>query len=386
VPALIFDPFAGISGDMTVAALIDLGLEESWLREFVASLGLGDIRIDVARLNRQGIDCAHVAFYPPHEHVHRHLRDVLEIIERAAVPAAVKDRTAAVFHRLAAAEAKVHGTTPDRVHFHEVGALDSILDVLCAVAGIERLGFTAFYTQPVAVGHGWVNGEHGRIPVPAPATLELLAGIPLASFDLEGECTTPTGAAILAALTNGCAPPPGLIARRTGFGAGTRDPHDRPNFLRLIGCEPATEVSNLYIVQTDVDDLAPEYLPPVQEALFAAGAVDVTVTALTMKKGRPGLRIESLVPAARLDAAIDALFQNTPTIGARYWTVQRCALGREEQTIEWRGQTIRRKRVTLPGGGYRFKPEYDDVVRAARALDLPPYQVRLALDADDATN
>ena len=382
---VLFDPFAGISGDMTVAALLDLGLDAQWLREFVASLGLGDARIDVERVQRGGIACTHVRFRTPDETQHRHLRQVLAIIDAAPASARAKQWAADAFRRMADAEARVHGTTPDRVHFHEVGALDSILDVVCAMAGLDQLGFDTFFTRDIAVGRGWVEIEHGRFPVPAPATLLLLEGLPTTGFDLEGECTTPTGAAIVATLTNGHAPPHNLIVRRSGFGAGTRDPHDRPNCLRLIVCDHAGQVEDLIIVQADIDDLTPEYVPPALDALFTAGARDVVAIPLSMKKARPGLRIEALVDAGTLDAVLDALFRDTSTIGARYWTVRRHALEREEETIVWRGQTIRRKRVRLPGGGERAKPESEDVLRAARALGLPAHDVRLAAERADAT-
>ncbi len=385
VRALIFDPFAGISGDMVVGALVDLGLEPSWLEAFVASLGLGEARARVERATRRGIACARVHFELPVEHAHRHLRHVLEIIDGSAAPAEAKRLAAEAFRRLAAAEAEVHGTSVEKVHFHEVGALDAILDVLCAMAGVVELGIERCYTRPVAVGSGWVEIEHGRFPVPAPATLKLLDGLPVTDSGLGGECTTPTGAAILATLTEGRRPPAEVVVRRSGFGAGTRDPEDRPNCLRLVLCEApeqADAAGRLHVVQTDLDDLAPEYLPPAQEALLEAGAVDVVAYGVSMKKGRPGVRLEALVPEARLEAVLSALFRSTPTIGARHWPVRRPALARREEETEWRGQRIRWKRVTLPGGGERAKPEYEDVVRAARALGLTAHEARHLLESE----
>lgn len=382
---LIFDPFAGISGDMILGALVDLGLSPDWLKDFVASLGLGDVRVVVERAVRRGISCGRVYFELPHEHAHRHLRHVLEIIDRSAAPAGVKARASAAFRRLAEAEAEVHGTTVERVHFHEVGALDAILDVLCAMAGIAELGFERCYTLPVAVGSGWVEIEHGRFPVPAPATLKLLEGLPIRGTELVGECTTPTGAAILSTVVEGREPPAEFVVLRSGFGAGTRDPEDRPNALRLIACEVSDEPAGerLYVVHADMDDLPPEYAAPAQEAVLGAGALDATLLSLGMKKGRPGLRLEALAPESALDSVLEALFTNTSTIGARYWPVNRTALPREMEVVEWRGQRIRRKRVRLPGGGERAKPEYDDVVAAARSLGLAPYQVRVALEQAD---
>jgi pyridinium-3,5-bisthiocarboxylic acid mononucleotide nickel chelatase len=384
--ALIFDPFAGISGDMMLGALIDLGLEPEWLESFVASLGLPDVRVEIGRTSRRAIACGRVTFDLPHQHAHRHLRHVIDIVDRSPASGVAKVRARDAFTRIATAEARIHGTTIEKVHFHEVGALDSILDVLCTMAAVEHMAFEAFFTRPVAVGRGWVDIEHGRFPVPAPATLELLAGLPLTGWNLEGECTTPTGAAIIATLAD--RGDPGQMAiTTTGFGAGTRDPEDRPNCLRLIAAEiddarsASIPAESLWIVQSDIDDMAPEYLPPAQDALFAAGARDVTTVQVSMKKGRPGVRLEALVDGTALEGVLEALFRNTPTIGARYWPVSRPALPREEHTVEWHGQRIRLKRVTLPGGGSRSKPEYDDVARAAAALGMTPFEVRRGLDS-----
>jgi uncharacterized protein (TIGR00299 family) protein len=379
---LIFDPFAGISGDMILGGLVDLGLDPDWLREFVASLGLGDLRIVIDRTMRAGISCARVHFDLPEEHAHRHLRDVLEIVERAQVPAAVRETAGRVFRRLAEAEAEIHGTTVDKVHFHEVGALDAILDVLCAVAGLAELGIERCYTRTVAVGTGYVDIAHGRFPLPAPATLKLLEGLPIRDSGFAGECTTPTGAALLGTLVEGRRVPAEVVALRSGYGAGTRDPEGYPNCLRLITCKVTAGHEMLYLVQSDLDDLVPEYAPPAQEALLAAGALDTVVLPIGMKKGRPGIRIEALVPGTELEAVLEALFQTTSTIGARYWQVDRPALERREEVISWRGQRIRRKRVRLPGGGERAKPEYEDVISAAAALGLAPYEVRLALGTE----
>ncbi len=385
--ALIFDPFAGLAGDMIVAGLIDLGLEEAWLREFVGSLGLADVGLRVERVMRGGLACPHVSFDLPEERAHRHLRHVLEIIDRAAVPQVVKGTAGAVFRRLAAAEAAVHGTTPERVHFHEVGALDAILDVLCVAAGLDRLGYTSFFTRPVAVGCGWIEIAHGRFPVPAPATLKLLEGFELCGLDLEGECTTPTGAALLAELTRGRRAPAAFRVGRAGHGAGTRDPADRPNVLRLIEAAPDPRAEgDVFVVQADVDDLSPEYAPPALDAVLAAGALDASLVTLHMKKGRPGLRIEALAAAGSLPRVLEAIFRHTPSIGVRYWQVTRPSLARRELVVRWRGQEIRHKVVTLPDGAERAKPEYEDVRRAAHALGIPMLEVLRGLNGpDDAT-
>ena len=380
---LIFDPFSGISGDMTVAALLDLGVPLEWLQGFVAGLGLGDIRVGAERVQRKGIACTRLLLELPHEHAHRHLHHIVKIIDGTGAPAQVKERAVHAFTLLADAEAEVHGTTREKVHFHEVGALDAIVDILSAMAGCAELGATEFYTRPVALGRGWVNIAHGNFPLPAPATLKLLGGIAVRDPDFEGECTTPTGAAILQALTGGAEAPMSFTPLANGFGAGTRDPQDRPNCLRLIlveGRHGAGE--SVVVIQCDVDDLSPEYVPPLMEAALAAGALDCTASPVTMKKGRPGVRVEALAHPDRRDAVAEALFHAGSTIGVRFWAADRHTLPRRMETVLWRGQEVRVKRSTLPGGGERAKPEFEDVARAAAALGITPLAAYRALLAE----
>jgi pyridinium-3,5-bisthiocarboxylic acid mononucleotide nickel chelatase len=377
--ALIFDPFAGISGDMTIAALLDLGLDEQWLKQFIAGLGIAGVELRVERVMRRGIAAPHIRFEYPPEKAHRHLRHVLEIIDRCNAPAAAKERAADAFRRIAEAEARVHGTTVEKVHFHEVGATDAILDILCVMAGVAELGFDECRTRPVAVGSGWIDIEHGRYPVPAPATLGILKGMPVTGTELQGECTTPTGAAILATLTQGRGAPAGFVAGRVGFGAGSADFADRPNVLRLIEATVPGEPDTLWLLQADVDDMSPEYAAAAQDALLRGGALDAVLVPLSMKKGRPGTRLEVLAAAARLHDIEQLLFRTTSTIGVRRWPVQRSTLERETVERDWRGHRIRWKRVLLPDGSSREKPEFDDVAAAAAALGLTPYEVRIAL-------
>jgi pyridinium-3,5-bisthiocarboxylic acid mononucleotide nickel chelatase len=383
VKVLIFDPFAGISGDMAVAALLDLGLPEQVLEEVARGIGVPGIGVVTGRVLRGGISCRRVEFSVPHQARHRHLADVLEITEASPLAAPARQLAASVFQRLAEAEAEVHGVPVEQVHFHEVGALDSILDILCFAAGVTELGFEAYFTRPVMAGQGWVEMEHGRFPLPAPATLKLLRGLPIQEPSLPGECTTPTGAALLAALVQAGGPEPGFVAGRSGFGAGTRDPETHPNCLRLIaGEEPRQRGQGwLYVIQADVDDLAPEYAVPAQQALLDAGALDAVWVTVAMKKGRPGLRLEGLVAAGCLDAVLSALFTATTTIGVRYWPVMRSALERWEEVVTWKGQRVRIKVIRLPGGEMRRKPEFEDVATAARALGMAPHEARQALEA-----
>ncbi|MFW6200952.1 MAG: nickel pincer cofactor biosynthesis protein LarC [Gemmatimonadota bacterium] len=385
---LIFDPFAGISGDMILGALVDVGLGPEWLEALVESLGLEGVGVRIDRVDRSGIACTKVDFELPAEDAHRGLSDVLEVVEACGAPDVVRMTAARAFRELAEAEAAIHGMPVERVHFHEVGALDAILDVMCAVAGIAELDVERCYVRPIAVGTGTVRIAHGEFPLPAPATLKLLEGLPVRETGYEGECTTPTGAAILRALDVARAPME-FVAVGSGYGAGSRDPEDRPNCLRVVMIDAAATSTGasggerVYVVQADVDDMPPEYVPLAREALRDAGALDVVGVALAMKKGRPGLRIEALVPESRRESVLEALFRTTTTIGARYWPVARPSLRRSEATIEWRGRRIRRKRVRLSDGTERVKPEFDDVVAAAAALGLAPWEVRLALEGTD---
>ena len=380
---LIFDPFAGISGDMTVAALLDAGLPLEWLQGFVRDLALGEIGVDAERVDRKGIACTRLKLELPHEHAHRHLHHVVKIIDGTKVAPEVRDRAVNAFTLLAEAEAEVHGTTPEKVHFHEVGALDAIVDILSAVAGAAELGAKAYYTRPVALGRGWVDMAHGHFPVPPPATMKLLAGVPVADPDFQGECTTPTGAALIRALTGGVEPPAVFTPVRDGFGAGTRDPQDRPNCLRVVLIEEATgEAGTLLLVQCDVDDLPPEYVPPLIDAVLKAGAKDCTAAPLLMKKGRPGIRIEALVPAPKLEKVRAAMFQAGTSIGVRFWPVRRETLPRRVETVTWRGEEVRVKRSALPGGGERAKPEFEDVARVAERLGMTPLAAYRAMVAD----
>lgn len=378
---LIFDPFAGISGDMILGALLDLGLEPDWLSGLVAGLGLEGVQVHTSHVDRRGIRCGRVRFEMPEQKAHRHLRHVVEIIEHAPVAAGVKERAIATFRRIAEAEAAIHGTTVERIHFHEVGALDSILDVLCGVAAMERLGYETFFYRPVAIGTGTVSIQHGEYPVPAPATTRLLEGFAVRETGFEGELTTPTGAALLTTLSEGRRVPADITIGRAGYGAGTRDPEGRPNCLRLIECEVAgSDARTLVVVQADVDDMPAEYVPAAVEAMLDAGARDAIVMPIGMKKGRPGLRFEALVEDAALPAVSRALLGATTTIGLRHWTVERPALERATERVDWKGHSIRVKRVRLPDGTIRGKPEYEDIVKAAAAEGMQPLEVRAAVE------
>lgn len=372
MPRALFDPFSGISGDMVLGALLGVGLPAEFLREAIATLGIeaGDVR--VATVRRGALEAWRVEIPQERDAPERHLADVLEIIGRAPLHPRAQAIARRIFERLAAAEGAVHGIDPERVHFHEVGAVDSIADIVGAAAGFVELGVGEAYTRPVPLGRGWIAAAHGRLPVPAPATLRLLEGCPVVESEFDGECVTPTGAALLAELTGGRRAPGEFRPIRSGFGAGARDPQDRPNCLRLILIADEAEPAALVLLQADVDDLSAELVPDALQAILDAGALDAWAHPVSMKKGRPGLRLEALAPADRRSEVAQALFTHTTTIGLRFWAVDREILPRDVLEVEWRGFRIRVKRAILPGGTFRLKPEYEDVTRVARALGLSP--------------
>ena len=379
----IIDPAAGISGDMTLGALLALGAGDDWLRALPGRLGLDGVEVVAGQASRCGVACRRVEFRIPEQPHGRHVGQLVRLVEAAPVSAWVKERAVRAFRLIGEAEGRVHGVEPDRVHLHEVGAVDAVLDVVGAIEGFERLGVERIYAWPVAVGNGWVQAAHGRLPVPAPATALLLEGIVVASGGpVEGEATTPTGAALLRVLSDG-APPTGWRLTANGWGAGERDPHGYPNALRIIVGEAEVAAGQVVVLAADVDDLSPEYVEPLRSALTAAGAVDVQTWSVQMKKGRTGLRIEAVVPDGRLDGVRDALFRNSTTAGVRVWRAERTMLDRRQFDVELApGVAVRAKALTLPGGGVRVKPEFDDVIAAATALGRPPLDVARAAQRD----
>jgi pyridinium-3,5-bisthiocarboxylic acid mononucleotide nickel chelatase len=374
----ILDPAAGISGDMLLGALVDAGAPRDWLEGLPARLGIPQVTIRIGSVQRAGLRAAQVdvRIPEPDDHGHgRHIGELQAMVRAAALSADVAERAVRAFQLIGEAEGRVHGTTAERVHLHEVGALDAVIDIVGAIEGFERLGVEAVYHRPVAVGHGWVQTAHGRLPVPAPATALLLEGQEISTEGpVEGEATTPTGAALLRVLSAG--PPPSrwrLVS--SGWGAGQRDPRGYPNALRLMLATAALEAGVVEVVTTDLDDLSPEYLEPVRAAVFGAGAVDCVTWPLNAKKGRGGMRVEAVVPAEHAEAVIDALFRHSTTAGVRRATVTRHTLPRRELALELNGAGRVRVKVWDAPGGARWKAEFDDVAAAAERLGRPAWEV-----------
>lgn len=382
----IIDPAAGISGDMTLGALLSLGVPAAWLGELPGRLGLRNVGVSVRDVSRSGVQCKQVEFAIPEQPHGRHVAELIALVEKAPVSGWVKERAIAAFRLVGEAEGRVHGVSAEKVHLHEVGAVDAVLDIVGSIEGFEQLGVEGIYHLPVAVGSGWVEAAHGRLPVPAPATAILLEGLEIATggsaSPVEGEATTPTGAALLRVLSAGPPPDRWRIAG-SGWGAGQRDPQHYPNALRIVVGETAGEAARVVLLATDVDDMSPEYVDPLRQALIAAGALDVQTWPVQMKKGRQGFRVEVMAPEPLAEAVTAELFRHSTTAGVRRWVAERATLPRSLMTVRLDGQAVRVKVLEQAGGGgVRVKPEYDDVLAAAKALGKPPIDVARAVERD----
>ncbi len=370
---IIFDPAGGASGDMILAALIDLGCPPEYLRENLGRLDLQGWKMVTAKRTVHGITCGKVNFEVPTEHSHRTYAAIKDLIEKAGLSQGITNRALAIFERIAAAEAKVHGIAPEEVHFHEVGAMDSILDIVGIAAAIDYLNPATIYSRPVPLGTGTTRSRHGIIPLPAPATVEILKDVPVRFTDIKAELTTPTGAAVIAALSRGL-PPAGITLKACTYGAGDRELEDWPNLFRAITAEQTTS-EKIYVVETDIDDMFPEDWEALTERLSGI-ALDTSLTARTMKNGRPATGLKALVNQARLDEATAAILQYSSAIGVRYYTVERRVLERRSSQIQTSLGPVNVKTVTTPDGRRRSKPEYRDIHRLAAEHNLSPAEVR----------
>lgn len=370
VRTLYLDLIGGVAGDMLVGALLDLGLDPEALRGALSSLGVGPFRLVVAPGRKGAIGGTGVRFEVEPGQPERHLSEIRAIVDGASLGPSVRERAMAVFTRLAVAEARVHRVDTAEVHFHEVGALDAILDVAGFVWGLEALGIERIVSSPIPLGRGFTDSMHGRIPLPAPAVLELLKGIPTVGLEVEAELSTPTGVALVTTLADGYGPLPGLLPERVGYGLGARD-LPFPNVVRgVIGQSPdpagPAQRDRVVLLEANLDDLSPQVLGYLTGRLLDEGALDVWLTPVQMKKGRPGLTISVLCPPGRSEELARRVFAETTTLGVRVLPVDRWVLPREAVTIQTPYGPVRGKRA---GGVVR--PEYDDLVDLARRLALP---------------
>lgn len=388
---LYFDCFAGASGDMILGALVGAGVDPQTLSAQLALLDVEGFSVEFEKVDRAGLSCTYARVVTKPEHVHRHLGDVLKIIYDSRLNEGVKARAARIFSRLAEAEAAVHNQPIESIHFHEVGALDAIVDVVGAAVCFDLLQIDRFVCSPLHVGSGTVEMAHGRFPVPPPAVTELLKAAPIYATDIKGELVTPTGAAIIASVCDEYGPLPPMQLNRSGYGAGSRTYEKFPNALRvLIGREQAssneTGTSNLetlWMLETNIDDLSPQVFGHVMERALELGALDCYFTPIQMKKNRPGVLLSVLCNAAEKETITQMLFAETTTLGIRSYAVERRSLERQVIKVETQYGAIGVKVARMNGHVVNEMPEFDQVQSAAVRAGVPfrtvERAVRLAL-------
>ncbi|HXZ13388.1 MAG TPA: nickel pincer cofactor biosynthesis protein LarC [Candidatus Sulfotelmatobacter sp.] len=376
-----FDCFSGISGDMVLGALVDAGAALPKIEAELRKLGLEGWQISAAKVKRQGIFATQVKIETQETHHHRGLPEILKRIENAGLAPRAAERAAKIFTRIAEAEAKVHQIPVEQVHFHEVGAMDSILDIVGASIGFELLGIDEFACSSFDVGAGQVMTAHGLLPVPAPATVELLRGAPLHSSGIAREIVTPTGAAIATTLAKSFAEIPRMNLRAIGYGTGSADFAEKPNVLRLlVGTSEISEPGEhwdapITVIETNLDDMSPQIYGYFAEKALAAGALDVFSTPVQMKKNRPGLLVTLLSERENLARLIDLIFRETTTLGVRTYEVRRKTLDRELVPVATPFGEVRVKISRMNGTILNATPEYDDCQRIAAERGIPLKQV-----------
>lgn len=370
-----FDCFSGISGDMTLGALVGAGWPASELEALPARLKLEGVTIAISSVRRGAFAATRVEVnVGTAKQPHRHLHHVRALIEAADLDERVRAKAIAVFTRLAEAEAKVHGTTIEKVHFHEVGAVDALVDVVGAVEGLRALGVVRVYSAAPKLGRGRVNSEHGPIPVPAPATMLLLQGVPVEIGDIEAELTTPTGAALLATLVEDWSSPPRFVPRTVGTGAGGRDLKEQANVLRVVvgeTSEPAWTNHTVTVLETALDDENPQFAAALIPSLLEAGALDAMLVPNVMKKGRPGLWLVALADPGKAEAVAQRLLAHSTTLGVRVRSEQRLELPRRSESVDTPFGPIALKVAVLPDGVERAMPEFESLREAAERTGRP---------------
>ncbi|HEX9263259.1 MAG TPA: nickel pincer cofactor biosynthesis protein LarC [Candidatus Binatia bacterium] len=368
------DLIGGVSGDMFVAALLDLGLSLNQLRSQLRRIPTLKFELNTVRKTVHSIRAMQFqVICPEHETSPRSWKQIRNLIKRAKLATEIKTTGIAVFTRLAQAEAKIHGVAIDNVHFHEVGATDSIVDIMAAAIGIHELGIETFAFSRIPLGRGVTRSMHGPLPVPGPATLELLKGLPVVGIDVESETVTPTGAAIVRTLGNSFGDQPPMTMEKIGYGSGQKVFASRPNLLRLVMGDnhAAWQQEKMLVLETNIDDMSPQFYDLVIDRLFAAGARDVFLTPIQMKKNRPATLLCVIAEARDREKLAEIIFQETSTIGIRSYPVTRMILKRHSTKVKTRFGEVAVKIVELPNGSKRAAPEYDDIRRLAAANKLP---------------
>ncbi len=369
------DLFCGLSGDITLGALVDAGVPLAALKRGLSKFPLRGYSLSARKVMKGTIAATKVSVKVGHDHGHRHtpLKAILGLLKKSGIPAAVKETASRVFQKLGGAEGRIHGMDPLKVEFHEVGAVDSIVDIVGSCLGFHLLGVERLYCSRVPVARGEICTHHGTLPNPGPATMELLKGFPVVPLDIDRELLTPTGAALLAALVQEPGRFPEMTLEATGYGAGDWDLPERANVARLLvgtATEPE-ESDSIYLVETNLDNVSGELVGYLFEKLFAAGAVDVYTTPIQMKKSRPGLKVSVLVPPSRRVSVEESLLKETPTFGVRRTLMERTKLHRHEVKISTPFGNIRCKVGTLDGKVLKAAPEFEDLKAAAHRHDAP---------------
>jgi uncharacterized protein (TIGR00299 family) protein len=387
-----FDCFSGASGDMLLGSLIDAGWPATELEELPRRLGLEAVTVEIKRVRRGFLEAAKIDVQVTGPQPSRRLAEVTEILEKADLPERTRAQSLRVFERLAEAEASVHGSTPQRVHFHEVGAADALVDITGSCLGLERLGVESVYCSALPLGRGTVRAQHGVIPVPAPATARLLRGVPVEMPDIEAELVTPTGAAVLVTVVERWGYCPPFTAVAEGLGAGSRDLDERPNALRLFLGETSGERAAgdsggemargaVMVLETAIDDAPPQHLAPLLPKLLSAGALDAFLTAIVMKKGRPALLLTCLCRPGLEAKLAELIFRQTPTIGIRYRREERFELPRRQVRVKTPYGVVEAKVAVLPDGGERLMPEYESVAAIAEESGVSLIELSQAVTA-----
>ena len=367
-----FDCLFGVSGDMILGSLVACGVPLDHLGNELGKLGVDGFELKESKVSRSGISAVHVDVKTKPQHEHRHLGQIKNIIESSTLSGRIKEKAVRIFTRLAGAEANVHGTTPEKIHFHEVGALDAIIDVVGTCIGLEYLQVDTVVSSPLSFGTGTVTCEHGVMPVPVPAVVELTKGIPVVRTIRKGELTTPTGAAIVTTLASSYGHLENFISEVSGYGAGSRESEEHPNVLRItIGkTTHLFDEDHSVLIETNIDDMNPEIFGYLSDMLLSAGAKDVFMSPLYMKKGRPGTLLSILTDESLKDTILSIIFSETTTLGVRITGVKRKLLKRESRIVDTEFGPVQVK-VAFVDGAKRFAPEYDDCSRIAREKGIP---------------
>jgi uncharacterized protein (TIGR00299 family) protein len=366
------DLIGGISGDMFVAALLDVGLSLQVLSRELQKIPTLKFELNVAKRSVHSITATQFQVTPPSNEASRSWNQIRQLIEASELPPEVKETSVKIFHRLAVVEGKIHGVATEEVHFHEVGATDSIVDIVAAAIGFHELKIGALFFSKVPLGRGLTQSDHGPLPLPGPATLELLRGIPVQWTALEGETVTPTGAAIISGLGTSYREQPSMMVEEVGYGTGQKEWTDRPNLFRLVlGAGTPWRQEEMLVIETNIDDMNPQFFEHVMDQLFAAGARDVFFSPIQMKKNRPAVLVRVIAEQRDRDRLAKILFEETTTIGLRYHPVSRIILNRTEEIIKTRFGDVKVKIWQEPSGEKRISPEYDELKRIAMEKKIP---------------